>query len=351
MSLLLYGANGYTGKLIIEQCKKLHLRPTLAGRNQDEIRSLAEATGWPYRVFDLSNARATEAGLNGMHVVLHAAGPFSATSRPMLDACLKSKTHYLDITGEIDVFAACHARDAEAKAAGIAVIPGVGFDVVPSDCLAKLLSAALPSANTLTLAFCAEGGPSRGTALSSVEGAASGGRVRDGGRLLTVPMGYKRRSFPFSHGKREAVTIPWGDVYTAFVSTGIANIEVYMAMPAKMIARLKWMNFIRPLLALKPVLALAKHVVRQRVTGPSEKKRGKTWSYLYGEVKDPQGNFRAAQLKAPNGYDLTAESATLIARHVLREKVPTGFSTPSQLMGSTFVLELRDCTLSWLDQQ
>jgi short subunit dehydrogenase-like uncharacterized protein len=96
--------------------------------------------------------------------VLCAAGPFSATSRPVADACLRNRVHYLDITGEIDVFEALAARDAEAKARGIMLLPGVGFDVAPSDCLAAHLKRRLPDANDLRPYLSLRANTSRGTA-------------------------------------------------------------------------------------------------------------------------------------------------------------------------------------------
>src|SRR5688572_29198476 len=159
---LIYGANGYTGKLIVAEAVKRGLKPVLAGRNTAAVRELAERYGLPARSFDLSNATTAASALSGVPLVLNCAGPFSQTAAPMLEACLASGAHYLDITGEIDVFAHCHAQDARARAAGIVVLPGAGFDVVPTDCLAAMLQRDLPTATSLVLAFEAGGGPSPG---------------------------------------------------------------------------------------------------------------------------------------------------------------------------------------------
>src|SRR6187402_1304471 len=111
----------------------------------------------------------------------------------MVDACLAERVPYLDITGEIAVFEAAAARDAEAKAAGVVLLPGAGFDVVPSDCLAAHLKRRLPSATSLALAFQVLGGVSRGTATTAVENLARGGMVRRAGKLVAVPAAYKTR--------------------------------------------------------------------------------------------------------------------------------------------------------------
>src|SRR5581483_2299843 len=216
--LMIYGANGYTGRLIAHEAAKRGLKPMLAGRNRDAVDALAGELGLSRRVFDLADPIEVARNLDGVSVVLHCAGPFSRTAAPMLDACLAVNVHYLDITGEIDVFELCHRAHARAKHQGVVVLPGSGFDVVPTDCTAAMLKQRLPDAQSLVLAFEAGGGPSPGTAKTSVEGLRNGGRARIGGELRGVPLAWKTRAFVREDGKsRTAMTIPWGDVYTAFV--------------------------------------------------------------------------------------------------------------------------------------
>lgn len=338
--LLIYGANGYTGELAARRAVELGLQPILAGRNEAALTALGQSLGLPVRVFALDAVDTITEALAGVGVVLHCAGPFSATAQPMIAACLKHGAHYLDITGEIDVFAYAHSCDAAAKKRGIVLCPGVGFDVVPTDCLAALLKAALPDATQLTLAFEAGGGPSPGTAKSSIEGASKGGRVRRGGKLMRVPQAWKIREIPFSRGPRKAVTIPWGDVYTAHVSTGIPDIEVYMAMPPKAIQRLRRMRWFSPLLGLKPVQSLMKALVDRKVRGPDPIKRESTQSQVWGEAINALGEKVVGEVVTPNGYTLTADAAVEIARRVLEAPPAGGYYTPSQLVGPEILLAL-----------
>ena len=157
-TLLIYGANGYTGELVAEEAVRRGLRPLLAGRNAEEIEALAARLELDSRIFGLDDPAALARGLEGVAAVLHCAGPFIWTSKPMIAACLAAQAHYLDITGEIGVFESVQRRADQARDAGVALIPGVGFDVVPTDCLAARLAAALPNATHLTLAFTSEGG-------------------------------------------------------------------------------------------------------------------------------------------------------------------------------------------------
>ena len=187
---MIYGANGYTGRLCAHVAKDRHLSPVLAGRSAEQIRPLAQELGCEARVFDLGDPAAAAKNLAGVAAVLHCAGPFSATSRPMLAACQRAGAHYLDITGEIAVFEDIHSRSQEIRDAGIVAIPGVGFDVVPTDCLAAMLKRELASATHLKLAFMSRNGKlSPGTAKTMVEGLPEGGRIRENGRIVKVPSG------------------------------------------------------------------------------------------------------------------------------------------------------------------
>ena len=230
-NLLIYGATGYTGSLIAREAIGRNIRPIIAGRSTNALAALAGELGLEHRVFALDVPAEIDAGLGGIHTVLNCAGPFSRTARPMADACLRTKVNYLDITGEIAVFEHLASRDADARTAGVVLLPGVGFDVVPSDCLAVHLKQRLPSANRLVLAFRSSGRMSRGTMLTGLERATDGGMIRENGKLKPVPTAWRTRTIDFGDGPVRAMTIPWGDVATAFHSTGIPNIEVYLAAP------------------------------------------------------------------------------------------------------------------------
>src|SRR5205085_5515906 len=260
--------------LIAREAARRGLKPILAGRSPAKIAPLANALGLEARVFDLGDVAQTAAALEGVSLVLHCAGPFSATSAPMIAACLRAHAHYLDITGEISVFEHAMEQDAMARAAGIVVCPGVGFDVIPTDCLAATLRAALPDATHLALGFDSRSGFSPGTAKTSVEGLAQGGKVRQDGRIISVPLAYKTRRIDFGDGEKLAMTIPWGDVCTAYHTTGIPNIEVYIPGSPGMIANAKRANFIRPLLGWGPVQNFLKKKAGQ-VKGPDAEKRAK----------------------------------------------------------------------------
>lgn len=337
---LVYGATGYTGELIARRAAAGGARPILAGRSADKVAALAGALALPHRAFGLDDPAALDRGLADVDVVIHAAGPFSRTSEPMVDACLRRGVHYLDITGEIAVFEACAARDAEAARAGVMLMPGAGFDVVPSDCLARHLAARLPGATHLVLAFTSVGGQtSHGTATTMVEGLGRPNLVRRDGQLTEVRFGELRREIDFGRGPRACVAIPWGDVATAWTSTKIPNIEVYTAVPraAQLGARAGgWMG---PVLRSGLVRGLAQRWVESRPAGPTDEARARAFSVLFGEAR--RGGERVqARLRVPEGYTLTAITALMIAERVLAGAFEPGYRTPSMVYGADFILEV-----------
>lgn len=337
---LVYGANGYTGELVARAAVARGLRPILAGRNAEALSALASGLGLERRVFGLDDPKTVDAGLADVAVVVHCAGPFHRTFRPMAEACLRAKTHYLDITGEIDVFESLHARDAEAKAAGVMLLPGAGFDVVPSDCLAAHLKRRLPSATHLALAFHSTGGVSRGTATTAVEKLEHGGLVRRDGVLTRVPAAWKTRRIDFGRGPRPAILIPWGDVATAFYSTGVPNIEVYMAAPAALRIGLRLARPFSPLLGWGPLQAFLKGRIRAGPPGPLPEQRARSRSFLWGEVANAKGGRAVSRLETPEGYTLTALACVAIVEKVLAGEAPAGFQTPAKAYGADFVLTL-----------
>ena len=337
--ILIYGANGYTGALIAEEAARRGLKPILGGRNRDVLNVVAQRLKLTRRVFELSDPGEIVRNLDGVDLLLNCAGPFSKTCAPLLQACLERKLHYLDITGEIDVFALCHRAQPRAQRQGIVVAPGVGFDVVPTDCVAAMLKQRLPDAIELVLAFEAGGGSSPGTARTSIEGLAKGGRARIAGEVVEVPLAWKTRTFERDGSQRTAMTIPWGDVYTAYVSTGIPNIETYMALPPQTIARMRWLRHLKPLLGLAPVQAFLKSRAGS-VAGPDAPRREATNCHVWGEVRNAAGTEARLALTTPNGYALTVQSALGITQYVLDAKPAGGYYTPSQLMGAEYVLRL-----------
>lgn len=336
---LLYGAYGYTGRLILERALEQGLRPVLAGRDEGKTRALAEPLGLEWRAFPVDAPDALREGLRGMRVVLNAAGPFSATWRPVLEAALAERCNYLDITGEIDVLEAMQEFDEQAGTAGLHVVPAVGFDVVPTDCAAAMAAQLLDRPTELDLAFHVSGGPSRGTTRTTLERLGAGGAVRRGGTIESVPLGSVRRTIAFTDRSRRAVAIPWGDVSTAYRSTGIGNIRVFTTLPRGVAALGRAMGLA---LEVPFVRRAAEWAADRFVTGPGSGELKGGFSRVRAEVRDDSGTTAAVELVTPNAYALTATASVAAVARVLRGqiRVPAGVHTPSRAFGADFVTEL-----------
>ena len=337
-NFLIYGANGYTGELITRYAVERGLMPIIAGRKEAAIKTLAERHGLDYRVFSLDDTAKLDAALNEVEMVLHCAGPFSITSRPMVEACLRNKKHYTDITGEISVFEACAAADKKAKDAGVMLMPGVGFDVVPSDCLARHLKDRLPSARHLSLAFYGMGRISHGTQATMTMNVGRGGAIRKDGEITPVPAAWKTREIDFGEVKKTGVTIPWGDVATAYHSTGIPNIEVFTVVPKSALKAMKMSRYLGWLLATGPVQKYLQSKIPPG--GPSDAERVKGKTLLWGEASDENGNRVESRLQCPEGYTTTALAALNIAEKILAGNFAAGYQTPAKAYGAGLILEL-----------
>lgn len=336
--VLIYGATGYTGKLTARAAKAQGLTPILGGRSVEKVKPLADELGLEWRAFFLNETEKLEKALNEVSVVLHIAGPFSATSKPMADACIKTKTHYLDITGEIGVFEALAARDAEARQAGVMLLPGVGFDVVPSDCLAAHVARRLPDAEDLKIYIGGLSAMSRGTAKTGVEGIAKGTLVRRNGEIEPLE-GANEDLIDFGQGPRPTIAMPWGDVSTAYHSTKIPNIEVHFESSPQIARMMKMPFFMKAFLGLPFMQALLKRQIDRQPEGPTDEQRRTGRAILIASARNAKGETVRSRLTTPEGYTLTAATGLAIVKRVLDGDFKAGFQTPSLVYGADFVLQ------------
>lgn len=330
--LMIYGATGFTGRLVVEEAARRGLRPVLAGRSAARVTALAEAAGLEARVAGLGDRDRLARALQDVAVVLHCAGPYFETAMPMLEACLRSLTHYVDITGEIAVFEALAAEDARARKAGIMVLPGAGFDVVPSDLLIADLAARCPDARTLRLALHAQCPMSRGTAktgLSIIDNL----QVRRDGSVVRAAAGSLSHAFRFSRVPEPALVSALGDVSTAFWSTGIPNVETYSrASPAFRSVSRASRHFGR-ILGSGLVQRLGRKLIDALPAGPNASQRQRSRATFVAEIEDASGERRAARMRVADPYGFTARSSVRLARLILQGRFTAGFQTPSTAYG------------------
>jgi short subunit dehydrogenase-like uncharacterized protein len=336
---LLYGSTGYVGEVIAHMAVQRGLQPIIAGRNAAKIEAQAAELGVEHRIFSLDDTVSIDKALGVVPVVLHCAGPYIYTSKPMAEACLRTGTHYLDLTGEIPVFQALLTLDPRCKACGVMLMPGSGFDVVATDCLALHLKQRLPTATRLTLAFHSQGPASLppGTANVMFEMIPYGFKLRRNGQLEPFPPEMKTRMIDFGKGPVEATLFPWGDVFTAYYSTGIPNIEDYTVIAKEVRQQMSATSKIRPLFKLAAVRRFFRRKVK---TGSTAEERAKVRTSVWGEVEDDHGHKAVSRLHGPEASVVWTTFAALTAvQKVLDGKVLPGFQTPAMAYGADFVLE------------
>jgi short subunit dehydrogenase-like uncharacterized protein len=339
--LLLYGSYGYTGALIAETAADADVSPVIAGRDAEALEAQAMEHGLDHLTFRLDHPPIVDEYVREFDAVLNCAGPFSATARPLAGACIRTGTDYLDIAGQIDVLEATADRGDAAAEAGVTLLSGVGFDVVPTDCLAVHLAERIEDPTRLRLAIDGMRTFSPGTAKSMIESLDRPGAVREGGVIRTVPMAWKTREFEFGteDGPKEAVTIPWGDVSTAYRATGIPDVETYATVPRIARWAMERARPLAPVLGSKPVQGVLKAIAGAAVSGPSESERAQTLTRIVGEVENRAGDRAAARMRTPDPYDVTARTAVEAARRVLAGEVDAGAPTPGEAFGPDYALE------------
>ena len=339
---VIYGSYGYSGNLISEIASKSGKPVLLSGRNEEKLAEQSARLGLNYQKASLDSDQEMDELLKDAKIVIHCAGPFTHTWKPMAKACLRNRCHYLDITGEIDVFESLKRLGSKFKEKNVMAMPGVGFDVVPTDCVAAMLKKELPDATRLELAFWGlRSSVSQGTAKTMIENLGKGGLIRENGKLKRVPAAFKNKTIHFGERSSKVVSIPWGDISTAYTSTGIENIVVYMAASGRLIRLLKFSNYIKPILRANWLKTFLTRKVEQKPAGPSREELKKGKALIWGRAENRKGDSREIAIQTAEGYRLTSEAAWLIAEKVMEEQIKPGYQTPSLAYGPEFVFELK----------
>lgn len=335
---LLYGANGYTGREIARALAgKVDL--VLAGRDGAKIRAIAEPLGLSSRAFALTDAAAVAACLADIDVVLHAAGPFADTAQAMIDGCLRTATHYLDLGGEWPVFVAIMAQDAAARAAGIMLLPGVGLTTAATDCLLARAVETWPDTVRLCLGISRAQAISRGSVASAARLLDPRTVIRRDGLLVGVPAGSLTRAFDFGEGLSEATATSWADVATGEFTTGVRNIEVYSQTRWSERAATRIGSLTMGMTGSGPWRAAGDMLARAWPAEPSPRALESARFAMVVEAFDPWRRVRRLRMATLDGYGASVLTAAAALRRVLAGVAPPGFQTPARAFGSYFASE------------
>jgi len=318
--LLIYGAAGYTGRLVCERAKELGLSFEIAGRAGHAIEALAKELEVPHRVFSVDDAAGWKAALQNTCCLMNVAGPFQNTAEYAMKACLENSVHYLDISAELPTYLLAESLDEEAKKAGIMLISGAGM-FVSYDALVLHTASRVKNPQKLSVAFRHYGGFSRGSVKSSRNIVDLGVLIREDGNLkqLTDP---KTKVFDFGDGEVECLPTPLGGIILSYKSTGIPNIEEYfqLKLPAAGMAN------------LKDIEALP--------DGPNAEERAAGRTKLAAEVIGEDGAKAYSVVDAPSGYSLTPLSVVALADRVLHGEFKVGFQSPASAFGESIIHDI-----------
>ncbi|MDQ2842987.1 MAG: saccharopine dehydrogenase NADP-binding domain-containing protein [Acidobacteriota bacterium] len=340
---LLYGAYGYTGRLTAELAASKGFDLVLAGRDKNALGRLGRRLRFETRVVGLTNATELAAALQDIACVIHMAGPFAMTATPMLNACLATRTNYIDITGEIAVFEAMWSRKEEIRQSGTTVIPGAGFDVIPTDCLARYVASKCDHPASLAIAVRALQSVSQGTLRTAIQQVSRPVLCRRDAAIVAVN-GEPTRELHLGSRMEPYVPVSWGDVATAFYSTGVRNITVYIRRTKLLRAANFLAKLFGPILRSKRGQRVLAAIVRMFPEGPSLSKRRAQKAMVWAESSDLSGKSFRASLFTPGAYDFAANSALEVASRIDSLPAPLGLVTPSQAFGADFVLSLPGCS-------
>ncbi len=304
---MIYGATGYTGRLLTARARERGLDAVLAGRSRERLAALGPRAA----VAVVDDPAALRAAFAGAGVVVNAAGPFHLTARPVLQACLDVGAHYLNVGGEGPVFEALNGYNDAARHAKILVMPGAGFVVAASDCLAAHVAARLPNARSLWLGFSRADPISRGSLGSMLDLADSRVTIRRGGRLVAIPAGSRAREFDFGAGASSAMVAPWPDPFSACLTTGIPNIEAYLEADSLTRSTYRAASLFAPALKLAPARRTVDAMTSGWPEGPSEAER----------EFDAQGDRRrGGGCRRPSGRGATVHAERLHVHPRLRHR-------------------------------
>jgi short subunit dehydrogenase-like uncharacterized protein len=212
---------------------------------------------------------------------------------------------------------------------------------VPTDCLALFLKNRLPDATSLQLAFATIGGGlSHGTATTMVSKLGEGGAERRNGKIVRVPLGQKGMWVDFGEKKLFVMSIPWGDVATAYYTTGIPNITSYTGMKKNIYRMLKLQGGFNWILRRSWVRNFLKKKIDAKAPGPDDAQRAASKSLAWGQAKNDAGQTCTATLSGADGYTMTMQACLHIVQKILNGNFKPGFQTPGLAYGEDLVMEL-----------
>jgi short subunit dehydrogenase-like uncharacterized protein len=323
-TLMIYGAAGYTGRMVAGHAKAAGLNVILAGRAQDALSEVSNEFCLPSRQFAVDDAPAIAAALADVDVLLNCAGPFMRTAGPLMREAIQAGVHYLDFAAELDSYRLAETLDAGAKAANVMLLPGSGGSVAMLGSLATHVAERVPHPRKISIALHITGSMSRGSALSASENMTTETFALVDGRLESRNPA-ETRVFDFGMGKLDCFPLTLPDLITIWRATDVPNVETFVHVSGD---------------------AFPQGDLSALPAGPTMQQRDANRYRAAVEVTGQDGTIARAVLDTVNGYTFTALAAVEAARRVLGGEWQPGFQTPAGLFGAGFAETIADTTIT-----
>ncbi|QFH87965.1 hypothetical protein FR760_24345 (plasmid) [Enterobacter hormaechei] len=327
--LMIYGATGYTGSMIVRHALEASLQIIIAGRDREKLAAMSSVLNVPFRAFSLDNPENIDGGLEDIGVVINCAGPFLHTARPLMEAAIRQKVHYLDVAAELDSYLLAEILDEAASSAGVMLLPGCGGSVAMLGCLAAHAVTQVNKPTSISLALHITGTMSRGSAVSAAENLSTQCLIRRNGQLSETEAS-ELQDFDFGNGRQACFPVTLPDLITVWKATGIPDIKTFVHVSGE--------GFPQGNLADLP-------------DGPTVQEREASRYQAVAEVLNADGETQHMLLDTVNGYSFTALAAAEAGRRVLAGECRPGFQTPAALFGKHFAETIADTRITLSDAQ
>ncbi len=337
---MIYGAYGFTGSLLAKIAADKGFKPVLAGRDALKTKRLALSLGLDFKVFSLDEDSIIEKNLKDIDLLYNLAGPYCKTAPTMVEACLRTKTHYMDLTGDIEIYDFLYSLDKVAIENEILIMPGVGFNVIATECVAAHTVQKLSTCDHLDIVMATQAKPSKGTFKQMIALLPRGGYEIENHELKRRNIGKSDIKIKYPDKRRTPFSIPIGELIACHKSLNIANIRVHYAMSSSWVRMTETMiDIIAKFSGKNYGKKVLSNFASNYIKGPDETSMLHDKAYVYAKASSDLGVYAETMIKTPEPYYFTALITLKVIQKVLDGEYK-GALTPVEAFGSSIIFEV-----------
>lgn len=324
--ILVYGAYGYTGSMVAEHLVAMNQNIVISGRNPTKLETLRKNLNVSSIALSLESSEHLDTVLSRFDIVINCAGPFHRTAEPLMTAAIRTKTHYLDISAELDSYKIAEELCQEAMNSNVLLMPGCGGSVAMIGCLTAFAKTTLPEPISVKAALHVSGAMSKGSAVSASENLSPTLYIRKAGKLIEGG-NTSSRQFDFGFSVLDCFSVTLPDVMTLWRDTKASDISTYVHVSGN---------------------AFPAGDLNSLNEGPTQQERDSNRYHASVKLADTHGTKVTAVLETINGYSFTPLAAALAAKNVAEGKFEPGFRTTAELWGHEFILQIPSTNMKFI---